>query len=78
MMNPLEMARIMSSGVGKDLYETLKRIADKQAMGMDEVMRQSLTFTKRMEELGVRSGKSVKQVADEALDLFEGRLQDRG
>lgn len=77
MLNPLEIARIMGSGVGKDLYETLKRIADKQGMGMDEVMKQSLTFTKRMEELGNRSGKSVKQVADEGLDLFEAKLTDR-
>ena len=41
---------------------------------MDEVMRQSFVFTKRMEDLGARSGKSIKQVADEALDFFEGKL----
>ncbi len=73
-MNPFDIGRILSSGVGPELIETLKRIADKQGLGIDEVMRQSLTFIKRMEAVGARSGKSVKQVADEALDLFEGQL----
>ena len=77
MMNPVEAMRILGSGVGKELFETLRRIADKQGMGIDQVLRESLAFTKRMEELGIRSGKSVKQVADEGLDLFEARLTDR-
>ncbi len=72
-----EIANIMRSGTGKELFDTLKRIADRQGMGLEEVMTESLLFTKRMEELGARSGKSVKQVADQALDLFEGRLTDR-
>ncbi len=64
----------MGSGVGPELIQTLKRIAEKQGMGIDEVMQQSLAFTKRMEDLGARSGKSVKQVADEALDLYQVKL----
>ena len=74
-LNPFDIARIMGSGVGPELIQTLKRIAEKQGMGIDEVMQQSLAFTKRMEHLGARSGKSVKQVADEALDLFERQLR---
>ena len=75
MMNPMEAMQILRSGTGKELFETLKRIATKQGMGIDQVLSQSLAFTKRMEELGTRSGKSVKEVADQALDLFEGQLR---
>jgi hypothetical protein len=75
MMDMVDIGRILASGVGPELVQTLKRIAKKQGMGVDEVMRQSLTFTQRMETLSTRSGKSVKQVADRALDLFEGELR---
>ena len=74
MINPLEVARMMSSGVGPELVQTIQRIARNQGLPTDEVMRRSLAFIKRMEDLGARSGKSVDQVADQALDLFEGRL----
>ena len=73
MINPFDIGRILSSGVGPELVEPLKRIAAKQNLSIDEVMRESLTFIKRMEALGARSGKSVKQVADAALDLFEAQ-----
>lgn len=74
-MTLFDIGRIMGSGVGPELIQTLKRIADKQGLGVDEVMRESLVFIKRMESLGARSGYSVKQVADQALDLFEGNLR---
>ena len=74
-MNLWEMGRILSSGVGAELVETIQRIARKQGLPTDQILRESLAFTKRMEDLGARSGKSVKEVADQALDLYEGRLR---
>ena len=71
-LNPFDIARIMGSGVGPELIQTLKRIAEKQGMGIDEVMQQSLAFTKRMEDLAARSGKSVACTLAHAAATFVG------
>ena len=67
----LEVARLLASPEGVRLVATIKRLVRSQGLPMDVVVRQSVEHMERIEALAQRSGKTVKEVADEALALYE-------
>ena len=74
MVSPLEIAQLVRSGEGARLLATVKRLVQTQGLSVTEIMRQSVEHMERMEELAAKSGKTVKQVANECLDLYEAQL----
>ena len=71
----LEMARLVASPEGRRLVATLRRLVGSQAVPLEEVMRQSVRHLERMEALAHMTGKTVQEVADESLDLYEASLR---
>lgn len=69
----LEIARLLASPEGAHLVSTIKRLVQSQGLPMDVVLRQSVEHMERIEALAQWSGKTVKEVADEALALYESR-----
>ena len=71
----LEIARLLASSEGMRLVATIKRLVQSQGLPMDVVLRQSVEHMERLEGLAHRTGKSVKEVADEALALYQRHLE---
>ena len=71
----LEIARLLASPEGMRLVSTIKRLVQSQGLPMDVVLRQSVEHMERLEALAQRSGKTVKEVADEALALYQRHLE---
>ena len=71
----LEVARLLASPEGVRLMATIKRLVQSQGLPMDVVLRQSVEHMDRLETLAQRSGKSVKEVADEALARYQRYLE---
>ena len=69
----MEVARLLASPEGMRLVSTIKRLVSTQGLPADVVIRQAVEHMERLEALAKRTGKSVKEVADEALALYEGR-----
>ncbi len=70
----LEVAQLLATPEGRRLVATLGRLVQSQGIPLKEVMSQAITHMEQIEALAQRSGKSVKEVADESLGLYEGRL----
>ncbi len=73
-MMAMELARIMASAEGRQLFDTLKRLVESQGLSISEVMKQSVEHMERMEDLAKRSGFTLKQIADGSLAAYEARL----
>ncbi len=69
----MEIARLLASQEGMRLVATIKRLVQSQGLPMDVVLKQSVEHMERLEALAKRSGKTVKEVADEALAHYEAR-----
>ncbi len=81
MMMGLEIARLLAQPEGRRLISTLHRLVESQGLPVEQVLRESVDHMERLETLARKTGKTVKQVADESLDLYEkgvGRVQDTG
>ncbi|MBI2919161.1 MAG: hypothetical protein HYY01_14395 [Chloroflexi bacterium] len=76
-MMGLEMARLLATPDGRRMVETLKRLVHSQGLPLEEVVCQSVAHMERLEALAQRTGKTVRQVADESLDLYERHLERR-
>jgi hypothetical protein len=70
----METARLLASPEGVRLLTTIRRLVRSQGLPTDVVVRQSVEHMERLEAVAQRAGKTVKEVADEALDLYEARL----
>ena len=74
MMLGLEIAQMLASPEGRRLVATLSRLVQSQGIPLKDVMSQSITHMEQIEALAQRSRKSVKEVADESLALYEASL----
>ncbi len=74
-MMPLSALRLLTSPEGQRLVETIKRIVHSQNLTVEQAVRDMLDHLDRVEALAKRTGKTVKQVEDEALKLYEGQLK---
>ncbi len=72
-MMMLDMARVLGSPDGIRLVATLRRLVRSQGLPVDQVVRNSVEHIERLEKLAQLSGKTVKQVADEAMALYEAK-----
>ncbi|KKM69236.1 hypothetical protein LCGC14_1452860 [marine sediment metagenome] len=72
-MMMLEMARVLGSPDGIRLVATLRRLVRSQGLPVDQVVRNSVEHIERLEKLAQLNGKTVKQVADEAMALYEAK-----
>lgn len=72
-MTMFEMARVLGSPDGIRLVNTLRRLVRSQGLPVDQVVRNSVEHIERLENLAQLSGKTVKQVADEAMALYEAK-----
>jgi len=66
-----EIGRLLASPEGVRLVATIQRLVSTQGIPADEVIRQSVEHMERLETLARQTGKSVKEVAEEALVLYE-------
>lgn len=73
-----DVARLLTSGEGQRLIDTIKRLVASQGLPIDQVIGQSVDHMERIERLALRSGRTVKEVADTALDLYERQNVPRG
>lgn len=73
-LSPGDAMKILSSGEGKRLVDTLKRIVQSEGIPIDELMRQAREHMEQMEGLARRSNTTVKQVADASLKMYEAHL----
>jgi len=71
MVMALEIARLLATGEGRRLISTLQRLVQSQGLPIEQVIRESIEHMERMESLAKRTGKQIKQVADDSLDLYE-------
>ncbi len=71
MVTALEIARLLASGEGRRLISTLQRLVQSQGLPLEQVIRESVEHMERLESLAKRTGKQIKQVADDSLDLYE-------
>jgi len=71
MVMALEIARLLATGEGRRLISTLQRLVQSQGLPLDQVIRESVEHMERLESLAKRTGKTIKQVADDSLDLYE-------
>ena len=74
MVMALEVARLLATGEGHRLVSTIRRIVSSQGVPMEQVVRESVDHMEHLEALALRTGKTVKQVADESLALYEQRI----
>jgi len=72
-MMMLDMARLLGSPDGIRLVATLRRLVRSQGLPVDQVVRNSVEHIERLEKLAQLNGKTVKQVADEAMALYEAK-----
>lgn len=70
MLGITEVMKLMGSNDGKRLLETVKRLIDAGELTVKQVAE----HLDRLERVGSRTGKTIKAVADEALDLYESQL----
>ena len=70
-MIAMEVVRLLASPEGMRLVSTIKRLVSTQGLPAHVVIQQSVEHMERLELLARRTGKSVKEVADEALALYE-------
>ena len=66
-----DLARIMTGKDGRKMLEIIKRLVRSQGEPPDELIKGFNAHLEHMERLSQRTGRSVKQVAIEALNLFE-------
>ncbi|GAH80805.1 unnamed protein product [marine sediment metagenome] len=71
MMTTLEIARLLATSEGRRLISTLQRLVQSQGLPLEQVIRESVEHMERLERLAKRTGKQIKQVADDSLDLYE-------
>lgn len=71
-----DLARVMAGPDGRKMFETIKRLVRSQGETTDSLIKEFNSHLERMERLSESTGKPVKQVADEALDLFERAQRD--
>jgi len=71
MMTALEIARLLATGEGRRLISTLQRLVQSQGLPLEQVIRESVEHMERLESLAKRTGKPIKQVADDSLNLYE-------
>ncbi|KKN39342.1 hypothetical protein LCGC14_0744470 [marine sediment metagenome] len=74
MMLGLEIAQMLAGPEGRRLVATLSRLVKSQGISLKDAMSQSITHMEQIEALAQRSGRSVKEVADESLALYEASL----
>ncbi len=75
MLNPfLEAGARVLGPDGPEMVRTIQRIAQKQGIPTEQIVKDALAFMKEMEVLSDRSGKTVKQVADEALADYRRKV----
>ena len=66
-----EMGRLLAPPEGVHLVSTIKRLVSSQGLPAGEVIKQSAEHLERLETLARRTGRSVKEVAEEALALYK-------
>lgn len=71
MVMALEMAKLLATGEGHRLVSTIRRLVSSQGLPIEQVVRESVDHMEHLEALARRTGKTVKQVADESLALYE-------
>ena len=76
MVMALEIARLLATGQGRRLISTLQRLVQSQGLPIEQVIRESVEHMERMESLAKRTGKPIKQVADDSLSLYEEALKN--
>lgn len=68
------VARMMTTAEGRRLVTTLQRIMESQKMPVEQALSESVDFMEKLEQLAQRTGKTIKEVADEALAAYEADL----
>ena len=71
MVMGIEAVKLLATGEGQRLISTIKRLVRSQGLPLDQVVRESVEHMEHLEALAQRTGKTVKQVADESLALYE-------
>ena len=66
-----EIGRLLASPERLRLVPPIKRLVSSQGLPVDAVIRQSVEHMERPETRARQTGKSVKEVAEEALVLYE-------
>lgn len=69
-----DLIKLLATGEGERLLSTIRRLVESQGLPLEQVVRNSVDHMNRIEALAKRSGKSVQEVADEALALYERSL----
>lgn len=74
-MMPFNAIRLMASQEGKRLVDTIRRIVRSQNQPVEQVVKDMLDHLERVEAIATKTGKTVKQVEDEAITLYEGTIK---
>lgn len=74
-MLPLTAIRLMTSPEGQRLVETIRRIVSSQKQPVEQVVRDMLDHLDRVEAIAKKTGKTVRQVEDDAIKLYEGTIK---
>lgn len=74
-MMPLTAIRLMASPEGQRLVETIRRIVSSQKQPVEQVVRDMLDHLDRVEAIAKKTGKTVRQVEDDAIKLYEGTIK---
>ena len=67
----LDLIKLAASREGERLVATLRRLVESEGLPITQVISQATDHLERMERISKRRGKSVKEVAEEALNLYE-------
>jgi len=74
MVMGIEAVKLLATGQGQRLISTIRRLVSSQGLPLQQVVRESVDHMERLEALAKQTGKTVKQVADESLALYEHHL----
>ena len=71
MFQGFELAKLLATAEGRKLIATLQRLVTSQKIPLAQVMTESIEHMEKLEAIAKKRGKTLKQVADESLKLYE-------
>jgi hypothetical protein len=74
-MMPLTAMRLMASAEGQRLISTIRRHVSSENRPPEQVLQELLDHLDKVEEIAKRTGKTVKQIEDEAISLYEEKYR---
>lgn len=74
-MMPLTAMRLVASPEGQRLISTIRRHVSSENRPPEQVLKELLDHLDKVEEIAKKTGKTVKQVEDEAIRLYEEKYK---